>query len=79
MYAKLDGIEDEKKLVHRVVEIWGFFWDQVLPYVEGVSPPTRELPHIHLIFVAGATPVANRPNALLPLSHAQDKTLISRS
>lgn len=34
--AKLSGIEDERKLVHRVVEVWGFFWDQVLPYVEGV-------------------------------------------
>lgn len=34
--AKLSGIDDEK-LVSRVVEIWNFFWDQVLPYVEGVS------------------------------------------
>ena len=34
--AKLMGIENEK-LVARVVEIWGFFWDQVLTYVEGVS------------------------------------------
>lgn len=34
--AKLTGIDDDK-LVVRVVEIWGFFWDQVLPYVEGVS------------------------------------------
>jgi hypothetical protein len=34
--AKLAGIEDDK-LVGRVVEIWGFFWDQVLPYAEGVS------------------------------------------
>jgi hypothetical protein len=34
--AKLAGIDDEK-LVGRVVEIWGFFWDQVLTYVEGVS------------------------------------------
>jgi len=34
--AKLAGIDDDK-LVVRVVEIWGFFWDQVLPYVEGVS------------------------------------------
>lgn len=33
--AKLTGIDDEK-LIGRVVEIWGFFWDQVLPYVEGV-------------------------------------------
>ena len=34
--AKFVGV-DEEKLVGRVVEIWGFFWDQVLPYVEGVS------------------------------------------
>ena len=34
--AKLSGIDDEK-LVSRVVEIWNFFWDQVLPYVEGVG------------------------------------------
>lgn len=33
--AKLAEIDDEK-LVGRVVELWGFFWDQVLPYVEGV-------------------------------------------
>ena len=40
--AKLTGIDDDK-LVSRVVEIWGFFWDQVLPYVEGVS----RWPHQH--------------------------------
>ncbi|KAG5221303.1 Enhancer of polycomb protein [Salix suchowensis] len=34
--AKLSGIDDEK-LVSRVVEIWNFFWDQVLPYVEGTD------------------------------------------
>ncbi len=33
--AKLTGV-DEDKLVSRVVEIWGFFWDQVLTYLEGV-------------------------------------------
>jgi HbrB-like len=33
--GKLAGVEEEK-LVGRVVELWGFFWDQVLPYVEGV-------------------------------------------
>lgn len=36
--AKLAGIDDEK-LVSRIVELWGFFWDQILPYVEGVSTP----------------------------------------
>jgi hypothetical protein len=35
--AKLSGISDDK-LVSRVVEIWGFFWDQILPYIEGVGP-----------------------------------------
>ena len=34
--AKLKGCEDEN-LLTRVVETWCFFWDQVLPYVEGVS------------------------------------------
>jgi hypothetical protein len=28
---------DGDKLIQRVVELWGFFWDQVLPYAEGVS------------------------------------------
>lgn len=34
--SKLIGVEDED-LVDRVVDIWKFFWDEVLPYVEGVS------------------------------------------
>ncbi|KDQ57725.1 hypothetical protein JAAARDRAFT_156667 [Jaapia argillacea MUCL 33604] len=38
--AKLSGVDDEK-LVHRIVEIWGFFWDQVLPYVEGALLPLQ--------------------------------------
>ena len=33
--AKIVDVDDDK-LIPRVVEIWGFFWDQVLPYVEGV-------------------------------------------
>jgi hypothetical protein len=35
--GKLADVEEDK-LVGRVVELWGFFWDQVLPYVEGVRP-----------------------------------------
>ena len=34
--SKFMNIE-ENKLLARVVDMWGFFWDQVLPYVEGVS------------------------------------------
>jgi len=33
--AKLSGLEEDR-LLTRLVEIWGFFWDQVLPYIEGV-------------------------------------------
>lgn len=33
--AKFMNIE-ENKLLARVVDVWCFFWDQVLPYVEGV-------------------------------------------
>lgn len=34
--AKLAVIDDDK-LVSRLIDLWGFFWQQVLPYVEGVS------------------------------------------
>jgi hypothetical protein len=37
--GKLAGLEEET-LLTRVVQIWGFFWDQVLPYLEGVSDNT---------------------------------------
>ncbi|KAF8320891.1 HbrB-like protein, partial [Clavulina sp. PMI_390] len=33
--AKLTTIDDEKFLT-RLVEVWNFFWVQVLPYIEGV-------------------------------------------
>ncbi|CAE6462740.1 unnamed protein product [Rhizoctonia solani] len=38
--AKLEGLEEET-LLTRVVQIWGFFWDQVLPYLEGVFLPLQ--------------------------------------
>jgi hypothetical protein len=52
--GKLVGVEDDK-LVGRVVELWGFFWDQVLPYVEGVRVFLwLLLPVVNI--VAGVTP-----------------------
>jgi len=43
--SKFMNIE-ENKLLARVVDMWGFFWDQVLPYVEGVSLCSLDLwPH----------------------------------
>ncbi|KAJ7755696.1 HbrB-like-domain-containing protein [Mycena maculata] len=41
--AKLAGADDDS-LVRRVVDVWGFFWDQVLTYVEGVLLPLRTDP-----------------------------------
>ncbi|KAF5325680.1 hypothetical protein D9611_000140 [Ephemerocybe angulata] len=38
--AKLMNVDDEK-LVSRVVETWGFFWDQILTYVEAVLLPLQ--------------------------------------
>jgi len=40
----LNGVDDDK-LIQRVVELWGFFWDQVLPYAEGVSVDTNSPVH----------------------------------
>ncbi|TFK44576.1 HbrB-like-domain-containing protein [Crucibulum laeve] len=47
--AKLAGIDDEK-LVGRVVEIWGFFWDQVLTYLEGVLLPLQTDPLLSSLY-----------------------------
>ena len=38
--GKLADIPGDK-IVGRVVELWGFFWDKVLPYVEGVRDSLR--------------------------------------
>lgn len=41
--AKLSNISDEV-LLGRVTEIWAFFWDQILPYIEGVLLPLQTDP-----------------------------------
>ncbi|KAL0956097.1 hypothetical protein HGRIS_002266 [Hohenbuehelia grisea] len=47
--AKLSGI-DEDKMVGRVAEIWNFFWDQVLPYVEGALLPLQTDPMLSSLY-----------------------------
>ncbi|KAJ3716531.1 HbrB-like-domain-containing protein [Lentinula raphanica] len=47
--AKLSGTEDDK-LISRVVELWGFFWDQVLTYVEGVLLPLQTDPLLSSLY-----------------------------
>lgn len=41
--AKLAAVSDEL-LMSRLVEVWSFFWDNVLPYVEGVLLPFQTDP-----------------------------------
>lgn len=36
--AKLAGADDES-LIRRITEVWNFFWDQVLSYIEGALLP----------------------------------------
>lgn len=54
--AKLMGIDDEK-LIGRVVELWRFFWDQVLTYVEGVLLPLQTDPLLSKLY---RTPKSHR-------------------
>lgn len=57
--AKLSGV-DEGKVVSRLVEIWGFFWDQVLPYVEGALLPLQTDPLLSSLY---RMPKAHKPNS----------------
>ncbi|KDR75396.1 hypothetical protein GALMADRAFT_249446 [Galerina marginata CBS 339.88] len=69
--AKLTGIDDEK-LVARVVEIWGFFWDQVLTYLEGVLLPLQTDPLLSSLY---RTPKSHRTTS--PTRQNGPKTSIS--
>ncbi|KAG8999976.1 hypothetical protein FRB94_008824 [Tulasnella sp. JGI-2019a] len=54
--AKLTGLEDEPLLI-RVVELWSFFWGQILPYIEGVFLPFQT---DQLLVSLSKTPKVNR-------------------
>lgn len=67
--AKLMEIEDEK-LVARVVEIWGFFWDNVLTYVEGVRRSSKIIFHSLTRVKKGLIAPPNRPATVFPVPPA---------
>jgi len=56
--AKISDIDDEKLIV-RIVELWGFFWDQVLPYVEGALLPLQTDPLLSSLY---RVPKGHKPN-----------------
>ena len=81
--AKLVGVEDEQ-LINRVVELWGFFWDQVLPYVEGVcylillvSPRTNNL-NVLLLDIPSVADVRT-PDKITPHTQASSFYLTHNS
>ncbi|EGO25208.1 hypothetical protein SERLADRAFT_436965 [Serpula lacrymans var. lacrymans S7.9] len=47
--SKLPNV-DEDLLLPRLVEIWSFFWDQILPYVEGVLLPLQTDPLLSSLY-----------------------------
>ncbi|KAK2467798.1 hypothetical protein APHAL10511_000093 [Amanita phalloides] len=72
--AKLMEIEDEK-LVARVVEIWGFFWDNVLTYVEGVLLPLQTDPLLSSLY----RPPKAHNRATSPPRQSVPQTMLSSS
>jgi HbrB-like len=67
--AKLSGIDDEK-LVARVVEVWGFFWDQVLTYLEGVGVIASLLCNQRLLIPTGPFTPSDRPLVVITIPHS---------
>ncbi|KAI0093316.1 HbrB-like-domain-containing protein [Irpex rosettiformis] len=57
--AKLNGIEDEK-MISRVVDLWTFFWGQVLPYVEGALLPLQTEPLLSSLY---RMPKSHKPSS----------------
>lgn len=57
--AKMASLSDEL-LPSRLVDLWSFFWDHILPYIEGVSVIGWLLYRlIKATFNLGSTAVAN--------------------
>ena len=71
----LNGVDDDK-LIQRVVELWGFFWDQVLPYAEGVSVSTSSPEGINSVFHVDFPPTSNGsvPRLAFPNTEGPSRT-----
>lgn len=67
--AKLNGKKDEE-LLNRVVELWGFFWTQLLPYIEGVRTvkAVERTSFLMIPSYSGLFAAANRPTSCKPLA-----------
>ncbi|KAG8823660.1 hypothetical protein FRC19_003370 [Serendipita sp. 401] len=74
--SKLAAGVDEEKLAARIVDLWGFFWDQVLPYVEGIFLPLQTDPYLQSL---ARTPKTNRPSSPSPNAISFDAAITSQS
>lgn len=68
--SKLKNIDDER-IVSRVVDLWTFFWGQVLPYVEGVSPPLLLILWMFIAFLGSST-ASDRTTLIFTLSDSKE-------
>ncbi|RDX47128.1 HbrB-domain-containing protein, partial [Lentinus brumalis] len=57
--SKLSGVEDDQLILH-IVELWSFFWNQVLPYLEGALLPLQTDPLLSSLY---RIPKAHRPTS----------------
>ncbi|KAI0708157.1 HbrB-like-domain-containing protein [Cerioporus squamosus] len=57
--SRLAGVDDEQLIVH-IVELWTFFWTQVLPYLEGALLPLQTDPLLSSLY---RIPKAHRPTS----------------
>ncbi|KAJ7675092.1 HbrB-like-domain-containing protein [Mycena rosella] len=57
--AKLSGADDDS-LIKRIIDVWSFFWDQVLTYVEGVLLPLHTDPILSTLYRKPHRPTSPR-------------------
>jgi hypothetical protein len=74
--AKLSGLDDDK-LIPRVVEMWTFFWVQVLPYVEGVFLPLQTDRHVLSLSRTPKTHRSTSPGLAGKKSHVRSGSISS--
>ena len=72
--SKLAAGVEEEKLAGRIVDLWGFFWDQVLPYVEGVG--AHSLLRIASNASSGILAPPNRPLPPFPFPSPESAELV---
>ncbi|KAH7923922.1 HbrB-domain-containing protein [Leucogyrophana mollusca] len=76
--AKLENSDDDL-LVGRVVELWSFFWDHILPYVEGVLLPLQTDPILSSLHRAPKQHRVASPTRQGSVSHLTTLSSVSSS